>query len=84
MLASKNSYIKSAYEQLQIISQDKKKRMEYEMREKAINTRFTNIFYFTGYRLIRGGNKEFTLIRNRKAEYYFGVDTGRKVYERSH
>lgn len=36
MLATKNSYIGSAYEQLQIISQDKKKRLEYEAREKSI------------------------------------------------
>ena len=36
MLANKNQYINSAYEQLQIISQDDKKRMEYEAREKAI------------------------------------------------
>lgn len=36
MLATKNPYIKSAYEQLQIISQDKEKRLEYEAREKAI------------------------------------------------
>ena len=36
MLATKNPYIESAYEQLQIISQDKKKRLEYEAREKAI------------------------------------------------
>ena len=36
MLATRNPYIKSAYEQLQIISQDKTKRLEYEAREKAI------------------------------------------------
>ncbi len=36
MLAEKNSYIKSAYERLQIISQDEEKRMEYEAREKAV------------------------------------------------
>ncbi len=36
MLAMKNPYIKSAYEQLQVISQDKQKRLEYETREKAI------------------------------------------------
>lgn len=36
MIATKNSYIASAYEQLQIISQDKEKRLEYEAREKAI------------------------------------------------
>ena len=36
MLANKNQYIASAYEQLQVISQDDKMRMEYEAREKAI------------------------------------------------
>ena len=36
MLATKNPYIESAYEQLQLISQDKQKRLEYEAREKAI------------------------------------------------
>ena len=36
MVAARNPYIQSAYEQLQIISQDDKKRMEYEAREKAI------------------------------------------------
>ena len=36
MLAEKNPYIGSAYQQLQLISQDKEKRLEYEAREKAI------------------------------------------------
>ncbi len=36
MLAEKNAYIGSAYEQLQVISQDRQKRLEYEAREKAI------------------------------------------------
>ncbi len=36
MLAKKNQYIDSAYKQLQVISQDKQKRLEYEAREKAI------------------------------------------------
>ena len=36
MLASKNAYIESAYQQLQVISQNKEKRLEYEAREKAI------------------------------------------------
>lgn len=36
MLAEKNAYISSAYEQLQMISQDQQKRLEYEAREKAI------------------------------------------------
>ena len=36
MLAEKNTYIGSAYQHLQVISQDKQKRMEYEAREKAV------------------------------------------------
>ena len=36
MIAEKDPYIQSAYNQLQVISQDKQKRMEYEAREKAI------------------------------------------------
>ena len=36
MLAEKNPYIKSAYQHLQVISQDKQKRLEYEAREKAV------------------------------------------------
>ena len=34
MLAEKNPYIDSAYKQLQVISQDKQKRLEYEARER--------------------------------------------------
>lgn len=36
MLATKNTYIQSAYKTLQVISQDDQKRMEYEAREKAL------------------------------------------------
>ncbi len=36
MLAEKDSYIHHAYQQLQIISQNKEKRLEYETREKAL------------------------------------------------
>ena len=36
LLAEKDPYIGSAYQQLQVISQDKQKRLEYETREKAI------------------------------------------------
>jgi predicted transposase/invertase (TIGR01784 family) len=36
MLAEKDPYIESAYQRLQVISQDKDKRLEYEAREKAI------------------------------------------------
>lgn len=36
MLAQKDPYIESAYEHLQVISQDREKRLEYEARQKAI------------------------------------------------
>lgn len=36
MLAQKDHYIESAYRRLQVISQDREKRLEYEAREKAI------------------------------------------------
>lgn len=36
MLAEKNPYIDNAWQQLQIISQDKEKRLEYEARQKAV------------------------------------------------
>lgn len=36
MIAKKDPYIDSAYQHLQVISQDKQKRLEYEAREKAI------------------------------------------------
>ena len=39
MLASKNYYIESAYKQLQIISQDKTKRLEYEARKTVSKKR---------------------------------------------
>lgn len=36
MLAKKDPYIESAYQHLQLISQDEEKRLEYEARQKAI------------------------------------------------
>ena len=36
MIAKKDAYIEKAYQHLQVISQDKEKRLEYETREKAI------------------------------------------------
>ena len=35
-LAGRDEYLKAAYNQLQLISQDENKRMEYEARQKAI------------------------------------------------
>ena len=42
MLAEKDPYIRSAYQRLKVISQDRDKRMEYEARERAI--RYHNQF----------------------------------------
>ncbi|MCM1258458.1 MAG: Rpn family recombination-promoting nuclease/putative transposase [Roseburia sp.] len=39
MIAEKDPYIESAYQKLQVISQDKQKRLEYEAREKAVRDR---------------------------------------------
>ena len=36
MLAKKNNYLKEAYKQLDIISQDEQKRLEYTARQKAL------------------------------------------------
>ena len=36
MLAKKDEYIEEAYKQLEIISQDEQKRLEYTARQKAI------------------------------------------------
>ena len=36
MLAAEDVYLKTAYEQLEVISQDEQKRLEYEARQKAI------------------------------------------------
>ncbi len=36
MLVTKNAYIRSVYQHLQVISQDEEKWLEYEAREKAI------------------------------------------------
>ncbi len=44
MIAEKDPYIKSAYQKLQIISQDKEKRLEYEACEKAIRDYRQGIF----------------------------------------
>ncbi len=52
MLAKRNAYIDEAYKQLDIISQDKLKRIEYMSREKALNdyTTFMNEHYDQGHK----------------------------------
>ncbi len=44
MIAEKDPYIQSAYDYLQVISQDKQKRLEYEARQKAILDHNQSIF----------------------------------------
>ena len=56
MLAKQNPYIESAYKKLQIISQDKEKRLEYEAREKAIRD-YNQSMYEAEQRGIETGRK---------------------------
>ena len=44
MIAKKDPYIQSAYDRLQLISQDKQMRLEYEAREKAIRDHHQFLF----------------------------------------
>ena len=68
MIAGRDPYIDSAYQQLQVISQDKQKRMEYEAREKAVRD------YNQGmYEAEERGRKE-----GRKEGKYEGRKEGRK------
>ena len=57
MLAQKDPYIASAYEQLQVISQDKEKRLEYEARQKAIWD-YNQMMYEAEQRGIKQGSRE--------------------------
>ena len=64
MLAEKDSYIDSAYRQLQIISQDKQLRMEYEAREKAMRD-YNEMMYEADMRGEERGEKRATLRINK-------------------
>ena len=57
MLAAKNPYIQSAYKQLQLISQDKTKRLEYEAREKAIRD-YNQLMYEAEERGVQRGTEQ--------------------------
>ena len=57
MLAGKNPYIDSAYQQLQVISQDKQKRLEYEAREKAVRD-YNQGMYEAEERGVKRGKQE--------------------------
>ena len=80
MIAEKDPYIKSAYDHLQIISQDKKKRLEYEAREKAI--RDHNQFLFEAeqrgeQRGIEIGQQRGIEIGQQRGEQY-GIEIGQQ------
>ena len=72
MIAEKDPYIKSAYDHLQIISQDKKKRLEYEAREKAI--RDHNQFLFEAEQ--RGEQRGIEIGQQRGEQY--GIEIGQQ------
>ena len=57
MIARKDPYIDSAYQQLQVISQDEQKRMEYEAREKAVRD-YNQGMYEAEQRGIKRGKEE--------------------------
>ena len=57
MLAEKDPYIDSAYQQLQVISQDKQKRLEYEAREKAVRD-YNQGMYEAEERGVKRGREE--------------------------
>ena len=71
-IAERNPYIKSAYDQLQIISQDRQKRMEYEAREKAIRD-YSQGMYEAEQRGKEEGIKEGRAKEIIESGYDFGV-----------
>ncbi len=87
MVAEKDPYIESAYKQLQIISQDKQKRLEYEAREKAMRDYNQGIFEAEQRGEKRGeqrGKQEEAIIiaKNMKKEH-FSNDTISKLTDLS-
>ena len=69
MLAKQNPYIESAYKKLQIISQDKEKRLEYEAREKAIRD-YNQSMYEAEQRGIETGIKNMAKIYQKFGQSY--------------
>ncbi len=80
MLAKQNPYIESAYKKLQIISQDKEKRLEYEAREKAIRD-YNQSMYEAEQRGIEAGIEAGIEIGEQR-----GIETGiknmAKIYQK--
>lgn len=59
-MAEKNEYINEAYEILKHLSEDEKKRMEYEAREKALRD-YNHQMYWAEKRGVKEGKKEMAL-----------------------
>ncbi len=72
MIATKDPYIASAYQKLQVISQDKQKRLEYEAREKAIRD-YNQYMYEANQRGIEIGEKRGIEIGEKR-----GIEIGEK------
>ena len=71
MIAEKDPYIESAYKQLQIISQDKQKRLEYEARKKAVRDYNQGMFEAEQRGIEMGEQqKTITIARNMKEEHF--------------
>lgn len=78
MLAEKNTYIGSAYEQLQAISQDKQKRLEYEARLKA-TLDYNQGIYEAELRGIRQGIAKEQKIQNRNGKEWKNRSTNQRT-----
>ncbi len=74
MIAQKDPYIKSAYQQLQIISQDKQKRLEYEAREKAVRDHNQMMFEAK-----ESGKKEGIEIGKEQGEYNKSIQIAKNL-----
>ena len=74
MIAQKDPYIKSAYQQLQIISQDKQKRLEYEAREKAVRDHNQMMFEAK-----ESGRKEGIEIGKEQGEYNKSIQIAKNL-----
>ncbi len=80
MIAEKDPYIESAYQKLQIISQDKQKRLEYEAREKAVrdHNQFIREAEARGLSIGRETGLKEGLKEGRKEGLKEGLKEGRK------
>ena len=77
MIAQKDPYIESAYQQLQIISQDSQKRLEYEAREKAVRDHNQMMFEAK-----ESGRKEGIEIGKEQGEYNKSIQIAKNMLQK--